>query len=369
MDHEVSFFPFDCQWLMINVSLREGVDSNRSFLYQYCEIEGQLKFDEWAVCPQPAFSCVTKHNAESIQDTVQCGVIIRRCPRYYVVNIITMLCLITLLSFSPIAIISDNSSTEFWMRAEVFLGIFPLIVIFKLSVQARLPRVSYSTWFDKYANWAFRLFMFIVAYAVAGSSVSVVSSWHTDMDCNSLLGDDDKDQAHEEAEFVRQIELYLAAVLAVLWIGYNIRFAVDALRVQMQHPAEVLQTNAPLRLQTEDFVANKCVEPLTPTMSALTRSPQGRLSEISEASESESSSEHPTMFKMESTLARRSTCQAPGSESWFFEDTLTPKRRSSHRQSTRSSTRSSFSGFSRDSWSAIRSNRFSMGNRASVGRG
>ena len=52
-----------------------------------------------------------------------------------------MLGLISSVAFSIYAV----NVSLFWERAEVFLGIFPLIIIFKMSAQAKLPRVGYST--------------------------------------------------------------------------------------------------------------------------------------------------------------------------------------------------------------------------------
>ncbi|CAK0817586.1 unnamed protein product [Prorocentrum cordatum] len=100
MDQEVRHFPFDWQWLAITVSMRDEGEFNRPFFFQYCEMEGQLQLDEWHVHDQPAFTTLSKHDAPSSEDTVMCGILIRRQPRYYVVNILFMLGLITSLCFS-----------------------------------------------------------------------------------------------------------------------------------------------------------------------------------------------------------------------------------------------------------------------------
>ncbi|CAE7895994.1 HTR3A, partial [Symbiodinium sp. KB8] len=159
MDQQVRHFPFDCQWLAITVSLKEeGCARNRSFLFQYCEVDEGLSLDEWYICPDPAFSTLTKHDAPSIQDTVMCGLLIRRASRYYVVNIMLMLGLISSVAFA----IYTVDVSLFWERAEVFLGIFPLIVVFKMSAQGKLPRVGYSTKFDQFAMACQMLFLIIV---------------------------------------------------------------------------------------------------------------------------------------------------------------------------------------------------------------
>lgn len=180
MDQQVRHFPFDCQWLAVTVSLKEeGCAQNRSFVFQYCEVDEGLSLDEWYLCPDPAFSTLTKQDAPSIQDTVMCGLLIRRASRYYVVNIMLMLGLISSIAF---AIYTVNVSL-FWERAEVFLGIFPLIVIFKMSAQGKLPRVGYSTKFDRFATACQTLFLVIVMGCMAASFIPNVPTWFRP--CNS----------------------------------------------------------------------------------------------------------------------------------------------------------------------------------------
>ncbi|CAJ1333676.1 unnamed protein product, partial [Effrenium voratum] len=104
---------------------------------------------------------------------VMCGLLIRRASRYYVVNIMLMLGLISSIAF---AIYTVHVSL-FWERAEVFLGIFPLIVIFKMSAQAKLPRVGYSTKFDAFATACQMLFLVIVMGCMAASFISNLPHW------------------------------------------------------------------------------------------------------------------------------------------------------------------------------------------------
>jgi len=240
-DQEVSLFPFDCQWLVITVSLREGAECNRSFMFQYCEVEGQLKLDEWEVHPQPAFSTLTKHDSPSIQDTVMCGVLIRRCSRYYVVNIMGMLCLISSLAFS----IYTVDVWLFWERAEVFLGIFPLIVIFKMSAAGKLPRVGYSTKFDRFANRAQGLFLVIVLWCMTASLVSSLPTWVWYAPCPAPPYDE------AVAAKVQPIETYAMGALLALWLLWNAHFAMSAWKVHALPPLGALRSAFPINLQTE----------------------------------------------------------------------------------------------------------------------
>eukprot|EP00450_Noctiluca_scintillans_P030704 CAMPEP_0194546224 /NCGR_PEP_ID=MMETSP0253-20130528/90361_1 /TAXON_ID=2966 /ORGANISM="Noctiluca scintillans" /LENGTH=259 /DNA_ID=CAMNT_0039393297 /DNA_START=79 /DNA_END=855 /DNA_ORIENTATION=+ len=225
------------------MSLREGVKRNRSFLFQYCEVEGLLKFDEWEVHPQPAFSTVARHDSVSIEDTVMCGVLIRRCPRYYIVNIMAMLCFLTLLAFAIYLIDVSN----FWERAEVFLGIYPLIVIFKLSAQGKLPKVNYSTRFDQYASDCQFLFHLIIAHCMISSLVIKIPVWF-DQSCNTHLNDEDL------ATMLRSSEKYVLAFVLVSWASWNARFAQQSWKAFNLEPRDALRTHMPLRLQDDEFL-------------------------------------------------------------------------------------------------------------------
>jgi len=222
------------------VSLRdEGAGQSRSFFFQYCEVDGQLQLDEWQVHSQPAFSTLTKHDSPSIQDTVMCGVLIRRNARYYVVNILGMLGLISSMAFAIYTI----DVWLFWERAEVFLGIFPLTVVFKLSAQGKLPRVGYSTKFDRYATSCQILFLAVVLGCMVASIIVNLPQWISD--CPAP----DYDEAMLSA--VQDAERYFFYVVLLLWLAWNVYFTFQAWRVQRLTPLEALQSSAPIRLQDE----------------------------------------------------------------------------------------------------------------------
>jgi len=238
MDQEVHLFPFDCQWLAITVGLREVSSLPRSFLFQYCEVDGQLQLDEWTVHDHPAFASLSKNEAPSIQDTVMCGVLITRCARYYVVNIMGMLCLISSLSFSVFTI----DVTKFWERSEVFLTVFPLIIIFKMSAQAKLPRVGYSTKFDLYAISCQTLFLLIVLNCMTLSIITNLPRWIAM--CPSTVD-------ANYTETLRTAEKAMVCAAALIWVSWNAYFAVQAWRNKRLHPMKAVQTPVPIKTSSQ----------------------------------------------------------------------------------------------------------------------
>jgi len=252
MDQDVKLFPFDCQWLAITMSLREEVDRNRSFLYQYCEVDSCLQLDEWQIHEKPAFSTLTKHDAPSIQDTVVCGILVQRNSRYYAVNIIMMLGIISTLVFT----IYTLPTWQFWERAEVFLGIFPLIVIFKLSAQGKLPRVGYSTQFDRYALSCTALFFVVVICAFIIPCLVILPE---------LLCEKGIDI--RRAELVEQVE---SSFFGLVWVSWNVYFAWIAWRAKRLTPLDALGTK--LRPQLQDSASlDPQMEGLAPRLSALAK--------------------------------------------------------------------------------------------------
>ncbi|CAE7560393.1 CLASP [Symbiodinium natans] len=283
MDQQVRHFPFDCQWLAITVSLKEeGCARNRSFLFQYCEVDDGLSLDEWYVYPDPAFSTLTKHDAPSIQDTVMCGLLIQRASRYYVVNIMLMLGLISSIAFA----IYTVDVSLFWERAEVFLGIFPLIVVFKMSAQGKLPRVGYSTKFDHFAMACQMLFLIIVMGCMAASFASNIKLWFHS--CQALPAEvelTEEDLANIDVmRHVEHICMFVLIGLWMLWIG---RFSLIAVRTSQLQPIHGVQSSVSIKLQGASTngaaavgAAGAPVEGLAPSLSVVAeqekRSTKGR---------------------------------------------------------------------------------------------
>lgn len=270
MDQQVRHFPFDCQWLAVTVSLKEeGCAQNRSFVFQYCEVDEGLSLDEWYLCPDPAFSTLTKQDAPSIQDTVMCGLLIRRASRYYVVNIMLMLGLISSIAF---AIYTVNVSL-FWERAEVFLGIFPLIVIFKMSAQGKLPRVGYSTKFDRFATACQTLFLVIVMGCMAASFIPNVPTWFRP--CNS-----EGPVVFAGEALLAEVEHICCYVLISMWLAWIVWFTWQARQAQRLDPVENMQSRVPVKLQGRQHApqgsCEASVEGLAPSLSIVAQEEKKR---------------------------------------------------------------------------------------------
>lgn len=141
-----------------------------------------------------------------------------------------MLGLISSLVFAVYAI----NVTNFWERAEVFLGVFPLIVVFKMSAQGKLPRVGYPTAFDNYASACQVLFFVIVISCLAAPPQRL---------CNASA------DAGDHYETMRKLEPILCCTLALIWLGWNAQFAWRHWRVQQLEPLEALRVQMKPQLQ------------------------------------------------------------------------------------------------------------------------
>merc|ERR1719473_1421898 len=85
MEYNMSLFPFDSQWLSIVLGMVTPKDADRTFYYQYCEVEEQKGLEEWNV-HSPFGECdVLNGHAR-----VSFGVLIQRLSRYYVVNVLIL---------------------------------------------------------------------------------------------------------------------------------------------------------------------------------------------------------------------------------------------------------------------------------------
>ncbi|CAE8635183.1 unnamed protein product [Polarella glacialis] len=228
----VHHFPFDCQWLFIVISLR----GERSFLYQYCEVDEHVQLDEWLIHPQVGFSTISKMDHLSNQDTVMCGLLIRRCSQYYVQTIMLMLFVIGSLSFS----LYSFEAAQFYNRAQVFLFLCQLMVIFNTYAQAKLPRVSYSTDFDRYSTSCQVLFIVIVYGSVASAAALAWSSCAED------------GQVCEAATTIAQAEAHMSALLASLWLAWNFYFSVKAMFTQRLPVLKALNSSVPVTLQCQE---------------------------------------------------------------------------------------------------------------------
>lgn len=164
-----------------------------------------------------------------------CGLLIRRCSRYYVQTIMSMLFMIGSLSFS----IFSFEPFEFYNRVQVFVFLCQLMVIFKIYTSAKLPRVSYSTDFDRYSTSCQLLFIFIVYGSVASASAL---SW------SGCSADPNECQM---TDLVRKVEGYALLILVTLWLAWNFYFYMQVFRSQKLPVLEVLTSTVPVKLQEE----------------------------------------------------------------------------------------------------------------------
>eukprot|EP00931_Biecheleriopsis_adriatica_P049570 TRINITY_DN28684_c0_g1_i1.p1 TRINITY_DN28684_c0_g1~~TRINITY_DN28684_c0_g1_i1.p1 ORF type:complete len:2474 (-),score=444.16 TRINITY_DN28684_c0_g1_i1:69-7490(-) len=244
IDKQVHLFPFDCQWLAITISLKDdGTDKNRALLFQYCEVDKQLSLDEWFIYPKPAFCSISKKDAPSMQPTVMAGILIRRCARYYVANIMIILGLISSLAFSIYAIDVDF----LWGRAEIFLCIFPLIVTFKVSAQGKLPRVSYSTKFDRFVTACQCLFLAIVMGSMFASLCINIPIWLSPCSATSDT---------KVIDTIRLGEQVFFGILLLVWVAWNSGFTWGAYKAQRMEPVAALGKKLRIELQDMDEVRN-----------------------------------------------------------------------------------------------------------------
>jgi len=204
MEYNMSLFPFDSQWLSVVLSMCAPKDSNRTFFFQYCEVETQKGLEEWNVHSSFAECDVLDGHAK-----VSFGVLIQRLSRYYVVNVMVLLCLISSLTFSLYVLETE----DFGERAKIFMAISLTQVTFKLSVENKLPKVAYSTSFDQYALSCQALLFTI---AVENAIVAQIAKH------DSLLA--------------RQIELLFGFLFAIIWVCWNISFVFLAWRVKRVQP-------------------------------------------------------------------------------------------------------------------------------------
>eukprot|EP00746_Dinoflagellata_sp_MGD_P025891 gnl/MRDRNA2_/MRDRNA2_160972_c0_seq1.p1 gnl/MRDRNA2_/MRDRNA2_160972_c0~~gnl/MRDRNA2_/MRDRNA2_160972_c0_seq1.p1 ORF type:complete len:551 (-),score=105.57 gnl/MRDRNA2_/MRDRNA2_160972_c0_seq1:209-1861(-) len=200
MEYNMSLFPFDSQMLNIVLQMASSKDSDRAFYYQYCEVEEQKGLEEWKVHSNYGESEVTDGRPQ-----VTFGVLIQRRSRYYVVNVLLLLFMISSMTFSLYVLRSE----DFANRAMIFMAISLTQVTFKLSVENKLPKVAYSTSFDVYAmSCQALLCLTAVGHAVVAQ-----------------LAKDDLDFAHTA-------ELYLSLAFAGLWVTWNVSFALFSWRVK-----------------------------------------------------------------------------------------------------------------------------------------
>jgi hypothetical protein len=148
MDFDMSLFPFDSQTLLIDVGMRSRKDRDRTFCFQYCEVDSKIRLAEWIV-----HSTFGECDQTDRGSRTSLGVLIQRLSWYHIINVVSMLCCITTMLFCFYAI----DLTLYHERTKINVSLLLSLVSFKLSVENKLPKVAYSTKFDQYSTsfWFF----------------------------------------------------------------------------------------------------------------------------------------------------------------------------------------------------------------------
>eukprot|EP00933_Yihiella_yeosuensis_P071642 TRINITY_DN79867_c0_g1_i2.p1 TRINITY_DN79867_c0_g1~~TRINITY_DN79867_c0_g1_i2.p1 ORF type:complete len:191 (+),score=31.94 TRINITY_DN79867_c0_g1_i2:67-573(+) len=117
-----------------------------------------------------------------------------------------------------------------------------------MSAQGKLPRVGYSTKFDRFTSACQNLFLLIVIGCMTASFTTNIPSWLT-----QCKGDDDIGVT----PIVREVEQWSCIVLLVFWILWNIQFSISAHRAQALLPLDALRSTLQIRIQPADRVSQK----------------------------------------------------------------------------------------------------------------
>lgn len=198
--YDMSFFPFDSQWLTIGILMKNKKDRDRTFHFQFSEVDELRGLDEWQANS-------TMHETK-LSDKGPCmnfSVLVQRLSRYYIVNVLLMLCVCSSLTFSLYVIDLE----QYAERAKIFMGLSLTLVTFRLTVEKQLPKVSYSTLFDQYALSCQGLLIIIAVGATICCEMG-----KTNM---------------EDAKFFEGI---MCVAFAAIWILWNTRFAAKAWTVK-----------------------------------------------------------------------------------------------------------------------------------------
>eukprot|EP00933_Yihiella_yeosuensis_P065428 TRINITY_DN69233_c0_g1_i1.p1 TRINITY_DN69233_c0_g1~~TRINITY_DN69233_c0_g1_i1.p1 ORF type:complete len:163 (-),score=29.88 TRINITY_DN69233_c0_g1_i1:75-500(-) len=115
-----------------------------------------------------------------------------------------------------------------------------------MSAQAKLPRVTYSTNFDRFASACQVLFLSIVIGCMAASFTVNVPSWLSPCAVGKKIW--------SSAGVVRELEDYLNLSMLLLWVSWNARFAWSSWVTQRLEPLRALRSLVAVRLQDTERV-------------------------------------------------------------------------------------------------------------------
>mmetsp|Transcript_45089 Transcript_45089/g.119665 ORF Transcript_45089/g.119665 Transcript_45089/m.119665 type:complete len:363 (-) Transcript_45089:279-1367(-) len=159
---ELEDFPYDVQKLSIRVRSTMG-------RREYHLVPWPKKTGFEVRCQLPDFSFVDPALIELSDETCREGkpkdhqvvvtVLAKRQPRFYEVNVMLMVCVLTTISFVTLWM---NQDGDLGNNIMITLTLILTIVAFRFSISAKLPTVSYMTVLDKYFMVCFLLLMMIV---------------------------------------------------------------------------------------------------------------------------------------------------------------------------------------------------------------
>ena len=163
---ELDKFPFDYQDLSLTLAAKAW--SSEMTFVKDDEINDNIREknffapQEWKLCSHVMTKTSTSEcmgGASPVrypQYTIRMNV--KRKSKFYIYNLLPIMCLITTLTFSSFAVEAES----YISRIHISLTLLLTSVAFKYNVQQYVPRVSYLTLIDKYILWSM-IFQFLVA--------------------------------------------------------------------------------------------------------------------------------------------------------------------------------------------------------------
>ncbi|CAK9014824.1 Acetylcholine receptor subunit epsilon [Durusdinium trenchii] len=153
MEIDMRLFPFDTQRLNIVLGLRARRDRDRAVFCRFCHVDSQIRLDEWKLLG--AFHHTDRPDGRA---RVQFGVVIGRGYMYYVLNVLMTLWAIASSSFAGYLL----QMRPPFDRLRFCISILFAQTTFRgsvkcrtgmtgLSIDSKLPIVSYATAFDHFA--------------------------------------------------------------------------------------------------------------------------------------------------------------------------------------------------------------------------
>mmetsp|Transcript_41790 Transcript_41790/g.110622 ORF Transcript_41790/g.110622 Transcript_41790/m.110622 type:complete len:384 (-) Transcript_41790:397-1548(-) len=159
---ELEDFPYDVQKLSIHV--RSTIGEKEYYLVPWpkktgfemrCQLPDFTFFDPALI----ELSDETDRDGSQRDHRVIVTAVVRRQPRFYELNVIIMLCMLTTISFVTFFM---DARDDLSSNIEITLTLILTAVAFRFSISGKLPTVSYMTVLDKYIMASFLFLMLVV---------------------------------------------------------------------------------------------------------------------------------------------------------------------------------------------------------------